>query len=238
MTPAKTAAVPPPAQPARIPSLEQGDQLSRDEFERRYEAMPELKKAELLEGVVHMPSPVRWNQHSGPHADVIIWLGCYRIFTPGVDVGDNGTVRLDLDNEPQPDATAIVLPAFGGKVQIGADDYIEGGPELVAEIASSSVSIDLNTRFRVYRRNQVQEYVVWRVLDQEIDWFVLRQTQYERLAPDADGYLKSEVFPGLWLDPAALARRDLATVFQILQQGLARAEHVAFVAKLHQAGRP
>jgi Uma2 family endonuclease len=215
--------------------LEPGDRLSRDEFERRYEGMPELKKAELLEGVVHMPSPVRWNRHAGPHADLITWLGVYRASTPGVRVGDNGSLRLDLDSEPQPDAAMIIDPGHGGNVRLSADDYVEGGPEFIGEIASSSVNIDLNTKLRVYRRNQVQEYLVWRVLDQEIDWFVLRQSDYERLVPGTDGHLRSEVFPGLWLDPAALIRLDLAAVLQVLQQGLASPEHAAFVAHLHQA---
>src|SRR5262249_57904199 len=92
----------PPASPL-TPPLETGDQLSRDEFERRYDAMPNVKKAELIEGVVYMPSPVRWNQHAAPHADFITWLGFYRVNTPGVRVGDSGSLRLNLDTEPQPD---------------------------------------------------------------------------------------------------------------------------------------
>lgn len=222
-------------QPFNPPPLEPGDQLTREEFERRYEAMPELKKAELLEGVVYMPSPVRWNQHAGPHADLIGWLVNYRAFTPGVRVGDNGTLRLDLDSEPQPDVAMIVEPSHGGKVELSEDDYVAGAPELVAEVAASSVNIDLHTKLRVYRRNSVQEYVVWRVLDQQIDWFVLRQTEYERLTLDDEGIYKSLVFPGLWLDAAALIRLDLATVLQVLQKGIASAEHEEFVARLRNA---
>jgi Putative restriction endonuclease len=218
--------------------LEPGDKLTRDEFERRYEAMPQLKKAELLEGVVHMPSPVRWNRHSYPHADLICWLGRYRAFTPGVQVGDNCTVRLDLDNEPQPDAALIVEPSRGGQVRLSPDDYIVGAPELVAEVAASSVNIDLTTKLHVYRRNQVREYLVWRVLERAIDWFVLRQSQYDRLTPGPDGVYRSEVFPGLWLDAAALTRFDLAAVLRCAQQGLASPEHAAFVTRLGQAAAP
>ena len=218
-----------------IPVLEAGDQLTRAEFERRYEAMPHLKKAELLEGEVHMPSPVRIYQHAGPHADLITWMGNYRAATKGVRVGVNGTVRLDLDSEPQPDATMFIEPDHGGRVML-VDDYVEGSPELLAEISASSVSIDLNKKFRLFRKNRVTEYIVWRVLDSAIDWFQYRQNQYERLLPDASGILKSVVFPGLWLDPAALIRTDVATVLQVLQQGLASPEHVEFVAKLHAAG--
>jgi putative restriction endonuclease len=225
----------PPTRLPQTPPLEPGDQLTRDEFERRYDAMPQLKKAELLEGEVHMPSPVRWNQHAGPHADLIGWLVYYRAFTPGVRVGDHGSLRLDMDNEPQPDAAMIVEPRHGGRVQLSPDDYVIGAPELVAEVAASSVSIDLATKLRIYRRNQVQEYLVWRVLERAIDWFVLRQSQYERLTPDAEGVYRSEAFPGLWLDSAALTRFDVATVLQCAQKGLGAPEHAAFVARLRQA---
>src|SRR5262245_39777359 len=100
-----------PSLPPEIPPLEPGDHLTREEFERRYEAMPDLKKAELIEGVVHMPSPVRWNRHARPNTHLVGWMATYEAHTPGVQAGDNGTVRLDLDNEPQPDATMIIDPA-------------------------------------------------------------------------------------------------------------------------------
>ena len=136
-------------------------------------------------------------------------------------------------NEPQPDALLLIDPTCGGRRCLSTDDYIEGPPELVAEVASSSVSYDLHAKLHVYRRNGVREYVVWRVLEQAIDWFVLRAGQYERLPVDANGLLRSEVFPGLWLDPAALVRGDLATVLAMVQQGLGSPEHAAFVARLH-----
>jgi Uma2 family endonuclease len=214
--------------------LEPGDTLTRDEFERRYDAMPELKKAELIEGVVHMPSPVRWNRHASPQLALGGWLMHYWAHTPGVQAGDNGSVRLDLDNMEQPDAAMIVLPEYGGQARISADDYVEAAPELVAEVAASTVSIDLNAKLHVYRRNGVREYLVWRVLDGAIDWFILQQGQYQQLQANAGGLLQSEVFPGLWLDPAALARLDLPRVLEVVQQGLATPEHAAFVAKLQQ----
>jgi Uma2 family endonuclease len=228
----------PPTAPPNPPPLEAGDHLTREEFERRYEAMPHVKKAELIEGVVHMPSPVRFDQHGRQQGDLITWLGTYRAFTPGVLIGDNTTVRLDLDNEPQPDALMLIEPALGGTVLISDDGYIEGSPELVAEVSASSVSIDLHTKLRVYRRNRVQEYLVWRVQDQIVDWFVLRNSQYDLLTSNAAGVYQSEVFPGLWLDVAALMRADLAAVLQVLQRGLASPEHAAFVAKLQATGRP
>jgi Uma2 family endonuclease len=215
-----------------VPVLENGDRLTRADFERRYEAMPYLRKAELIEGVVYVPSPVRHRQHGSPHAHLIGWLFQYTANTPGVEVGDNSSVRLDLDNEPQPDALLFIDPTRGGQVRLSDDGIIEGAPELVAEVASSSVSYDLHAKLQVYRRSGVREYLVWRVLEQEIDWFVLRDGQYERMPLDAQGLVRSEVFPGLWLDPAALLRGDLATLLTVVQQGLASPEHNAFVVRL------
>ncbi len=219
----------------QIPPLEFGDRLTRDEFERRYEAMPHLKKAELIEGVVYMPSPVRIQHHSLPHFNLIGWLSAYCGGTPGLLGGNNATARLDLDNEPQPDALLLIDPALGGQARISADDYIEGAPELVAEVAASSASYDLHIKLNVYRRSGVREYLVWRVLDKQIDWFVLRSGQFEPLQPDAEGLLRSEVFPGLWLDPAALLGGDMGRVLAVAQRGLASTEHAAFLRKLQAA---
>jgi Uma2 family endonuclease len=235
------AVVTPSTQPAEptdapdngaIPPLENGDRLTRAEFERRYEVMPELKKAELIEGEVYMPSPVRYKGHSHPHTRLVAWLANYETDTPWVEAGDNGTIRLDLDNEPQPDAFLIIRPERGGQARISEDDYIEGAPELVAEVASSSASYDLGKKLNAYRRNGVREYVVWRVLDQEVDWFVNREGRFEPLPPGDDGILRSTLFPGLWLDPAALARGDKARVKAILQQGLDSLGHADFVKRL------
>lgn len=215
-----------------IPVLENGDRLTRAEFERRYHAMPQLKKAELIEGVVYMPSPVRLHRHSRPHLHMASWLGAYEAETPGVLAGDNSTVRLDLDNEPQPDLMLLIDPERGGQARVSDDDYVEGAPELVAEIASSSASYDLNAKRNAYRRNGVREYVVWRVLDQQLDWFVLREGEYQRLSLDDAGRYRSEVFAGLWLDPEALIRGDLGTVLGVLRQSLESPEHADFVARL------
>jgi Uma2 family endonuclease len=229
-----TPAVPPPP-PPKVPPLEPGDHLTRDEFERRYDATPGLKKAELIEGVVYMPPPVRVTRHGSPHADLVGWLVWYRAGTPGIRAADNATLRLDLENEPQPDAVLLIEPSCGGQARISADDYVEGAPELVAEVAASTASIDLNTKLQVYRRNGAREYLVWRVLDADFDWFILRQGRYERLPQGADGVYRSETFPGLWLDAAAMARTDIATVLAVLQQGLASPEHTGFVTSLQSA---
>jgi len=217
----------------RIPPLKTGERLSREEFERRYDAMPDLKKAELIEGVVYVSSPVRQRSHGRPHGYLTTWLGVYEISTTGVEMGTSSSARLDMANEPQPDGLLFIEPEKGGQVHISADDYIEGSPELVAEVSASTVKIDLNEKQIVYRRTGAKEYIVWRVLDREVDWFVLRGGQFERLAPDPQGILRSTVFPGLWLDAAALVRGDMVQVMAMLQQGLASPEHAAFVAHLN-----
>lgn len=215
-----------------VPQLEAGDQLTRSEFERRYQAMPQVKKAELIEGEVYMPSPVRWKQHAGPHAQLIGWLVYYQAHTQHVSVGDNGSLRLDMENEPQADAAMIIDPARGGQVRFDADDYVVGGPEWLGEVAASSASIDLHKKLRVYQRSQVKEYVVWRILDKAIDWFIQRAGRFERLPPTPAGLYQSEIFPGLWLDQEAMIGGDMAKALQVLQEGLASAEHAAFVGKL------
>jgi Uma2 family endonuclease len=212
-----------------IPPLENGDRLSRSEFERRYTAMPQVKKAELIEGVVYMASPLRIKSHGEPHGDLATWLGTYKAFTPGVVVGIEPTVRLDLDNEPQPDAVLLV-PARQAK--IGADDYIEGAPELIVEIAASSAAIDLHDKKRAYRRNQVQEYIVWRTLEKQLDWFVLEADEYQAQRLDDQGIVHSRIFPGLWLAVSALLASDMTTVLTVLQQGINSPEHQAFVQKI------
>jgi Uma2 family endonuclease len=213
--------------PLTIPPLESGDKLTRVEFERRYDAMPNLKKAELIEGVVYLASPLRFRSHGKPHARIMTWLGTYEAATPGVEVGDNPTVRLDADNEPQPDA--LLRIENGGQSRITEDDYVEGAPELIVEIAASTASYDLHEKLKVYRRNQVQEYLVWRVYDNAFDWFKLDEGKYIQLQGDAEGVICSQVFPGLWLDKSALLSGNLAQVLQVLQQGLNTQEHQNFV---------
>jgi Uma2 family endonuclease len=217
-----------------VPPLQAGDRLTRAEFERRYDATPWIRKAELIEGVVYVPSPVRDEQHGVQHFNLNTWLGFYSALSPGVIGGCESSLRLDLDNEPQPDNLLRILPNHGGRAKRSADGYLEGGPELVGEVAASSVSYDLHDKLKVYRRNGVLEYIVWRVLDKQIDWFILHEGQYERLTPDANGIVRSRTLPGLWLDVAAMIRGDMATVMKVLQQGLESSEHAEFVARIQQ----
>ncbi|GAX41341.1 hypothetical protein NIES4075_23110 [Tolypothrix sp. NIES-4075] len=216
----------------RIPPLESGDRLSRDEFERRYTAMPHIKKAELIEGIVYMASPLRFNSHGKPHAQLITWLGVYQVSTPGVELGDNVTVRLDLDNEPQPDVVLLIDERLGGQARISDDDYVEGAPELVVEVAASSAANDLHDKKRAYRRNGVQEYIVWQILENKLNWFSLQNSEYVLLEPDTDGVIKSRVFPGLWLDLHSSSAAEMTKVLAVVQQGLNSEEHAEFVQRL------
>ena len=216
-----------------IPPLTNGDKLTRYEFERRYNAVSKPKKAELIEGIVYiMPAAVRFRSHGQPHGRILTWLGNYEAITPGVALGVEPTVRLDLDNEPQPDAVLIILPEAGGQTRISEDDYIEGAPELVVEIAASSVAIDLHGKKQAYRRNGVREYIVWQVLDQKLSWFSLQEGEYLELAPNEEGILKSRVFPGLWLAVNELLTGNMQIVLNVLQAGLQSVEHADFIERL------
>ncbi|CCI01163.1 Genome sequencing data, contig C299 (fragment) [Microcystis aeruginosa PCC 9443] len=179
-----------------------------------------------------MSSPVRVQSHGEPHSDILTWLGVYKAATIGVMSADNTTVRLDADNEVQPDA--LLRIKIAGQSTISDDDYIEGAPELIVEIAASTASYDLHNKWRVYRRNQVQEYLVWRVYERQLDWFRLNAGEYIKLEPDSRGIIYSQVFPGLWLDVNALLAGNLGQVLTVLQQGLASQEHQDFLKKLSQ----
>jgi Uma2 family endonuclease len=214
-----------------IGGLETGDELTRDEFERRYRGLTDVKKAELVEGIVYTPSPVRYDKHGVPHARLMGLLSLYEWQTPGVLCCDNTTVRLDLKNEPQPDALLLIDPQCGGNVKFN-EGYIEGAPELVAEIASSSVSLDMNAKLRAYHRNQVREYLVWRVDDHALDWFRLEGSEYVSIQPNEQGWLCSTAFPGLWLDAQALLDGKLDKVRASLEAGLSHESHARFVEML------
>lgn len=179
-----------------------------------------------------MPSPARFELHGRPHSDLITWMGNYRSRTPGTSVGDNVSVRLDFENEVQPDALLRLDPALGGRCIVSDDDYLEGPPELIVEIAASSVSYDMHQKRRVYARNGVPEYIVLLAYERRLIWFVLREGVYEAMAPDEAGIQRSEIFPGLWLECASLVEGDLARVLAILQQGLESSEYEDYLARI------
>ena len=213
-----------------LPLLCNGDRLTRPEFERRYAAMPNLKKAELIEGVVYMASAVRSRNHGRPHAALMAWLTDYWLATPGVDLNDNTTIRLDANSEPQPDI--LLRLEEGGTSRLSDDDYIEGAPELVVEVAASSAAYDLHDKKRVYRRNGVREYIVWQTFENKLYWFCLSEGKYIALEPDESGVVRSRVFPGLWLAVPALLNGDMPRVMEVLQEGLNSPERAEFAKSL------
>lgn len=214
-----------------VPILENGDCLVREEFERRYAAMPELKKAELIEGRVYMASAVR-RDHGKAHGDIMAWLGGYYAMTPGIHVYDNATVEVDDRNELQPDAALRIESDAYNPDWRDTGQYIEHAPQLIVEVAGSSASYDLHEKLIVYQRFGVKEYVVWQLYENQLDWFQLVQGKYERLPPDADQVVRSRIFPGLYLAVEALLAGDMETVFTTLQQGLQSEQHQVFVRYL------
>ncbi|MFN0076979.1 MAG: Uma2 family endonuclease [Prosthecobacter sp.] len=196
--------------------LENGDMLTLTEFLLRYEDMTGVKKAQLIEGVVHMPSPVRI-AHAEPDGVIQGWLFTYAA-EHELKIFPNATLLLDPENAFQPDAILCTAPQPGGRVWLNKKGYLCGSPELVVEIAASTASIDLRDKLRVYRRLEVAEYLVWRTADQEIDWFVLEDGQYVKMKPDRHGKLRSRVFPGLVLDLAAALACDKARVLASLRR--------------------
>jgi Uma2 family endonuclease len=216
----------------QFPPLESGDRLSRAEFERRYLARPDIKKAELIEGVVYVSSPVRIEQHSEPHATIIFWLGYYRATTPGLRMADNGTLRLDVDNEPQPDVCLWIDEQAGGQAWVNQNDYLEGAPELIVEVAGSTAAYDLHDKLNAYRRSGVKEYLVLLPNEQKLIWHVWHEGEYHTLAPDEQGILRSQVFPGLWFHPTRFWSGDMAGLLALLQEGINSPEHRAFVEQL------
>jgi Uma2 family endonuclease len=215
-----------------VPALQNGDRLTRDEFERRYEAMPGDRTAELIEGTVYMPPPVHASAHGEPHAHLMTWLGTYAAATPGVQVADNATIRLDLDNEPQPDGLLRIEEDAGGQSRISDDDYVEGPPELIVEVTHSSAAYDLHDKKQAYRRNGVQEYLVWQIEEEQVDWFVLEEGTYLSLSAGEDGRIESRTFPGLVLDVDALLEKNFDTVLAAVQEQIGTEVHQVFVERL------
>jgi Uma2 family endonuclease len=213
------------------PPLLNGDHLAVPEFERRYGAMPEIKKAELIEGIVVMSPPIS-NTHGEAHGTITYLLKRYAQATPGVSCGSNTSVRLDGKNEYQPDALLRIKSGKLSHSKVGPDGLLEGGPELVAEIAISSAAYDLHEKKAVYQRCLVPEYFVWQVVDSQIHWFALEQGNYVELKGRSDGVIRGRIFPGLRLDIRALVAGDEDKVSRVSEKGLRSAEHTAFVKRL------
>jgi Uma2 family endonuclease len=222
--------------PRVLPPLEAGQRLDQPTFHARYEAMPPSTRAELIGGVVHMPSPLR-TDHGDESFRVAYWLGHYRRYTRGLRGAGNVTAILGDFGEPQPDCTLRIPEALGGLTRINEDGYLTGPPELVVEVARSSRKIDLGKKKTDYRRAGVPDYIVIELDPDRVHWFLLRQGRYVGNPPGRDGIFRSQNFPGLWLDAAAFFADDFDTLCAVLDRGLATPEHAAFAARLAGADR-
>jgi len=213
----------------RVPELAAGDKLTREEFLNRWEANPRIKSAELIGGIVYLPSPLSV-EHGDMEGDVGTWLGNYRAATPGTGGGHNTTTFL-LEDTPQPDLNLRLLPEYGGKSWV-EDKYLEGVPEFLAEVCRSSVSYDLHVKLDLYQAAGVPDYLAVLLFEREIRWHILVNGRYQLLPADADGLWRSRIFPGLWLDGQALLAGNLQQVLARLQEGLKSPEHKQFIAML------
>jgi Uma2 family endonuclease len=229
------ATVPEPrARQGPTPELHSGDRMNREEFHRIYETTPEDFKAELVGGTVYVASPLS-RGHGRNHLPLGALFYLYEAQTPGVESGANVTVQLGVESETQPDLYLRILPECGGQSRTSRDDYVEGPPELIAEVAHSSRAIDLHAKREDYARHGVLEYLVLCVREGELRWFDLQADR--ELQPDEDGVLRVRTFPGLWIHREALLTRDHPRLMDTLQQGLASSEHAAFVARLASVGQ-
>ena len=218
---------------APLPPLVEGQWLDQPTFHARYEAMPPGTRAELINGVVYMPSPVG-REHGVAHAPVIFWLFYYADQTPGLEVLDNATAILGPKSEPQPDATLRILPEFGGQTSI-KKKYLAGPPELIAEVSHATRYVDLGPKLEDYQRAGVLEYVVRALEPDQVFWFVREGGILVERPLGEDGLYRSTNFPGLWLDPQALVRGDGRRLRAVVDLGCATPEHAAFVARLAAA---
>lgn len=216
-----------------VPYLRPGDRLSAKEFERRFDATPDLKKAELIDGVVYVPPPQ--NEWIGSAQFALAGLlGIFYFHTPPVQGAIRGMLRLDDRNRLQPDVYLYIRAENGGRIRTDADGFMINGPELAADIVGPDRH-EPSAKIEPYRRYGVQEFIVWRVMERSIEWHALHGERYEAVQPDANGVLRSREFPGLWITTKPLIEGDMSSAAGILNDGLASAEHASFVRRLREA---
>lgn len=215
-----------------VAELQSGDRMNRVEFHRLYENTPKHFKAELIGGTVYVASPLGL-AHANRHGHLGMLFAAYELNTPGTESGDNATVMLGDESEPQPDLLLRILPEFGGQSATDRDDYVKGAPELIAEIAHSSRSIDLHAKRDDYARNGVREYLVLSLKDEQLFWFDLATGR--ELTPGPDGIIRLQSFPGFWINVSALLQADYKKLMTSFQQGLDSAEHAEFIRRLASA---
>ena len=214
----------------RIPPLYAGDRLTQSEFHRRYEAMPPHVKAELIGGIVYLISSPMRIEHGKRSNKVAMMLGLYAADTPGIQVADGATAILSPDSEPQPDHLLWLLPEHGGKTKLSERGYLTGPPELIVEIAHSTLAIDLHYKRIDYKKAGVQEYLVFCIDEGELRAFDLPSSKSRDISKD--GIYRSHIFPGLWIDVKAVFAENAAKMLRTLRRGLKSREHAAFVRKI------
>ena len=213
------------------PPLESGDRLSRAEFHRRYTMYPEIKKAELIEGVVLVGSPAH-AQHSESHADIVTILGFYGAHTPSLRLADNQSVIIDDENEIQPDLCVRIDAPNGGRVERTEEGLYVGAPEFIVEVAASSSSYDLHSKLNIYQRNGVREYLVLLAYERDLRFFRLADGENVMVEPDDSGVLRSQVLPGFWFRSDWFWEGRVAELIQLVEEGIASPEHQEFVESL------
>jgi Uma2 family endonuclease len=228
------ARITPPVEVDAPPLLCNGDRMNQREFHRRYEAYPEDVKFELIGGIVYMAPPLR-RPHGIYQPKLSQALAHYEDATPGVELSDNATQILGKESELQPDLALRILTECGGQSRVNADQYYEGPPELLAEIAHSTRSLDMNQKRQDYEQAGVLEYLVLCVEERELYWFSF--TAKKMIQPDRQGVARSRIFPGLWISVAALLDRDGPRLIETVQKGLSSRAHAAFVRRLEKARR-
>ena len=218
--------------PEPIPPLRDGDRLRWPEYIRRYEAMPDGFRAELLDGTVHVRmSALRVTVHGEPHRLLEMWAGVYQARTPGVRGGTAATVNLTVADAPEPDGVLYIDPRCAGSARVSPDGYLTGPAELLVEIGASSINSDLGEKRERYRAAGVREYLVLAPERGELYWYRLDGAgRYKRVKPTAGGLIRSGTFPGLWLNVPAAVSGDFSGVLDALEAGLASPEHAAFAA--------
>jgi Uma2 family endonuclease len=212
-----------------VEPLSAGDHLTRDEFFRRWEAMPHIKRAELIGGIVHVTSPLSADHGRITHY-MSHWLGHYALYTPGCDGGGNAT-WLMLTDSPQPDVH-LRIASGPGATSKEKGEYLEGAPEFIVEVCLTSASYDLHEKLDLYRTAGVKEYLALLIHGQEVRWHRLVAKSYQLMPEPRDGIYRSDVFPGLWLDASALFEGNMMKVIETLERGLHTPEHDAFVKEL------
>jgi Uma2 family endonuclease len=215
-------------------TLFEGQRLDQPTFHALYEAMPPETRAELIDGVVYLPSPLG-RDHGRAHFPVIAWLSSFVENTPGIEGLDNATAILGWKSETQPDALLRVLPECGGRTR-DEEGYVHGAPELIVEVSKATRYVDLGPKKLDYERAGVLEYVVRAIEPDQIFWFGQEHGVLVQRSMGDDGFYRSTAFPGLWLDPSALLRGDTRRLRAVVELGCATADHAAFVATLARRG--